>query len=91
MGGYCFSVNSFKWTFLQQASTPFLCLSDYHPDTWNPAWSVATILTGLLSFMLEKSPTLGSVETTEAEKRRLAAASHGRMKKPLPAATFFRC
>ena len=54
-----------------------LCHPDYHPDTWNPAWSVATILTGLLSFMLEKSPTLGSVETTEAEKRRLAAASHG--------------
>jgi len=36
-----------------------LSISDYHPDTWNPAWSVATILTGLLSFMLEKSPTLG--------------------------------
>jgi len=53
-----------------------LSISDYHPDTWNPAWSVATILTGLLSFMLEKSPTLGSVETTDAEKRRLAAASH---------------
>ncbi|CAB1315637.1 unnamed protein product, partial [Coregonus sp. 'balchen'] len=30
-----------------------LCLSitDFHPDTWNPAWSVSTILTGLLSFM----------------------------------------
>merc|ERR1712227_699048 len=40
-----------------------LSISDYHPDTWNPAWSVATILTGLLSFMLEKNPTLGSIET----------------------------
>ncbi|CAM9024587.1 unnamed protein product [Wickerhamomyces anomalus] len=28
-----------------------LSMSDYHPDLWNPAWSVATILTGLLSFM----------------------------------------
>ena len=46
-----------------------LSISDYHPDTWNPAWSVATILTGLLSFMLERAPTMGSVETTENEKR----------------------
>ena len=23
-----------------------LSISDYHPDTWNPAWSVSTILTG---------------------------------------------
>lgn len=53
-----------------------LSISDYHPDTWNPAWSVATILTGLLSFMLERSPTMGSVETTENEKRVLAARSH---------------
>eukprot|EP00106_Octopus_bimaculoides_P020961 XP_014788403.1 PREDICTED: ubiquitin-conjugating enzyme E2 J2-like [Octopus bimaculoides] len=42
-----------------------LSISDFHPDTWNPAWSVSTILTGLLSFMLEKSPTLGSLETSD--------------------------
>lgn len=53
-----------------------LSISDYHPDTWNPAWCVSTILTGLLSFMLEKSPTLGSIETTDALKRRYAAGSH---------------
>ena len=29
-----------------------LSISDFHPDLWNPAWSVATILTGLLSFMV---------------------------------------
>lgn len=32
-----------------------LSISDFHPDTWNPAWSVATILTGLLSFMVNIS------------------------------------
>ncbi len=53
-----------------------LSISDYHPDTWNPAWSVATILTGLLSFMLERSPTLGSIETSDYEKRSFAARSH---------------
>ncbi|XP_069774876.1 ubiquitin-conjugating enzyme E2 J2 [Narcine bancroftii] len=54
-----------------------LCLSitDFHPDTWNPAWSVSTILTGLLSFMVEKGPTLGSIETSEYTKRQLAAQS----------------
>ncbi|KAK8736122.1 hypothetical protein OTU49_004833 [Cherax quadricarinatus] len=52
-----------------------LSISDFHPDTWNPAWSVATILTGLLSFMLEKSPTFGSIETSDYEKRQLAQQS----------------
>ncbi|XP_022189614.1 ubiquitin-conjugating enzyme E2 J2 [Nilaparvata lugens] len=52
-----------------------LSISDFHPDTWNPAWSVSTILTGLLSFMIEKSPTLGSIETSEYERRQLAAQS----------------
>lgn len=32
-----------------------LSISDFHPDTWNPAWSVSTILTGLLSFMVNSS------------------------------------
>ena len=32
-----------------------LSISDFHPDTWNPAWSVSTILTGLLSFMVNRS------------------------------------
>lgn len=53
-----------------------LSISDYHPDTWNPAWCVATILTGLLSFMLEKQPTLGSVETSEFQKKQFALKSH---------------
>ncbi|XP_053672604.1 ubiquitin-conjugating enzyme E2 J2 [Anopheles nili] len=52
-----------------------LSISDFHPDTWNPAWSVATILTGLLSFMLEATPTMGSCETTIHEKRRYAQQS----------------
>jgi len=52
-----------------------LSISDFHPDTWNPAWSVATILTGLLSFMLEKAPTLGSIETNDYQKRQYAENS----------------
>jgi len=52
-----------------------LSMSDYHPESWNPLWSVASILNGLLSFMLDKTPTLGSIETSDNEKRKLAAQS----------------
>jgi len=51
-------------------------MSDFHPGTWNPAWSVATILTGLLSFMLSDEMTTGSVTSAERDKRILATRSH---------------
>jgi len=56
-----------------------LCLnvSDYHPESWNPMWSVSTILTGLHTFMLDTSPTFGSVNSTPEEKRRYAKLSLG--------------
>ncbi|GFY97260.1 ubiquitin-conjugating enzyme 33 [Actinidia rufa] len=52
-----------------------LSMSDFHPESWNPMWSVSSILTGLLSFMIDNSPTTGSVKTTVAEKERLAKSS----------------
>ncbi|KAL3670273.1 putative ubiquitin-conjugating enzyme E2 33 [Phytophthora oleae] len=52
-----------------------LSMSDFHPETWNPMWSVSSILTGLYSFMLENQATLGSINTTDAQKRKYAAAS----------------
>ncbi|KAI3786236.1 hypothetical protein L1987_45371 [Smallanthus sonchifolius] len=52
-----------------------LSMSDFHPESWNPMWSVSSILTGLLSFMMDNSPTTGSVNTTVSEKQRLAKAS----------------
>ncbi|WOO81445.1 Ubiquitin-conjugating enzyme E2 6 [Vanrija pseudolonga] len=55
-----------------------ICMSmtSYHPSTWNAAWSVATILTGLLSFMLSDEITAGAVKTTDEQKRQLATQSH---------------
>lgn len=50
-------------------------MSDYHPETWNPMWSVSSILAGLFSFMNETTPTLGSIVTTDAQKRKYAASS----------------
>ncbi|KAL3720717.1 hypothetical protein ACJRO7_005516 [Eucalyptus globulus] len=52
-----------------------LSMSDFHPESWNPMWSVSSILTGLLSFMMDNSPTTGSVNTTAEEKQRLAKSS----------------
>ena len=52
-----------------------LSISDFHPETWIPTWSVATIINGVLSFMLEDTPTTGSVQTTLADKHRLREKS----------------
>ena len=51
-----------------------LCLSitSFHPDSWNPSWSISSILNGFLSFMCDTSATLGSIETTYAQKRKFA-------------------
>ena len=52
-----------------------LSMSDFHPESWNPMWSVSTIITGLISFMVESSPTLGSIETSVMQKRQFAKYS----------------
>ncbi|EIE23404.1 UBC-like protein [Coccomyxa subellipsoidea C-169] len=52
-----------------------MSMSDYHPETWNPLWSVASILTGLLSFMLEDTVTAGYMQTTDEQKKQLASES----------------
>mmetsp|Transcript_5424 Transcript_5424/g.8567 ORF Transcript_5424/g.8567 Transcript_5424/m.8567 type:complete len:227 (-) Transcript_5424:2189-2869(-) len=52
-----------------------LSMSDFHPESWNPMWSVSTILTGLYSFMIETAPTLGSIESTTSQKQKFARQS----------------
>jgi ubiquitin-conjugating enzyme E2 J2 len=52
-----------------------LSMSDFHPETWNPVWSVSTILMALNSFMLDRDSTAGSIETSDTEKRRKARES----------------
>mmetsp|Transcript_16949 Transcript_16949/g.21447 ORF Transcript_16949/g.21447 Transcript_16949/m.21447 type:complete len:231 (-) Transcript_16949:165-857(-) len=52
-----------------------LSMSDFHPESWNPMWSVSTIITGLISFMAESSPTLGSIETSVNQKKKFARLS----------------
>lgn len=53
-----------------------LSISDYHPESWNPLWSVSTILLGISSFFYDDEMTAGACRgVTDEEKRRLAAAS----------------
>lgn len=53
-----------------------LSISDYHPESWNPIWGMSSILVGLLSFMVGKESTLGSINSSDTEKRRHAVESH---------------
>ena len=57
-------------------NTP-ICMSmtNFHPEDWNPAWSVSTILKGLLSFMCEETHTQGAVEKPSKEERKALALS----------------
>lgn len=53
-----------------------LSMSDFHPSSWNPSWSISTILNGLLSFMVGDESTTGSIKTSVHEKKMYAARSH---------------
>ncbi|CEG01989.1 Ubiquitin-conjugating enzyme, E2 [Ostreococcus tauri] len=59
------------------AENQSVCMSmtEWHQESWNPAWSASCIVTGFISFMTTDEQTSGGVRTTDAEKRRLAAAS----------------
>eukprot|EP00802_Teleaulax_amphioxeia_P016528 Tamp_16649.p1 GENE.Tamp_16649~~Tamp_16649.p1 ORF type:complete len:221 (-),score=49.29 Tamp_16649:441-1103(-) len=52
-----------------------LSMSDFHPETWNCMWSVSSILQGVVSFMLDSAPAIGTITTSEAVKRQLARKS----------------
>lgn len=52
-----------------------LSMSDFHEESWNPSWSVATIITGLLSFMTGDERTTGSIVTSTQTKIQLSKKS----------------
>lgn len=56
-----------------------LCLSmtDFHPESWNPAWSVETILVGLLSFFISDAEH-GYGAISMPEQRRMVLATESR-------------
>lgn len=52
-----------------------LSISDFHPESWNPAWHVSTIIQGLQSIMVERDRVQGGVNCTQAAKRKYARDS----------------
>ncbi|CAD6192093.1 unnamed protein product [Caenorhabditis auriculariae] len=54
-----------------------LSISDYHPESWNPGWTVTSILVGLHSFMNEDDMAAGTVNEPPEICRQHAASSKG--------------
>jgi len=53
-----------------------LSFSAYHPELWQPAWGVRTILEALISFMPTPGDgAVGAVEATSEDRKRLARES----------------
>jgi len=52
-----------------------MSISNHHPESWNPAWNVQTILIGLISFFVSDELTAGCIKTTDQAKRHLAKES----------------
>ena len=54
-----------------------ICLSytAYHQETWNPAWTINTMLRGFISFMYSNDSTFGSINSTDEHKKSFVADS----------------
>lgn len=53
-----------------------LTVTSFHPDSWNPAWDVRTVLTSIIAFLPTKTEgAVGGVEASDAERRKLALQS----------------
>ena len=61
------------------AENQSICMSmtEWHQESWNPAWSSQAIVTGFISFMSANEHTSGGVRTTDEEKRRIGGGVAG--------------
>lgn len=50
-------------TYQMQRDGICLSISDFHQESWNPAWKVTQIVMGLVSFWLSTEYTYGSIES----------------------------
>lgn len=49
-----------------------LSISDYHPESWNPAWKTESILIALISFMNSDETAVGCVNSSLEQKKDFA-------------------
>ena len=50
-------------------------MSDYHPETWSPMWSITTILVGFISFMNSEENSTGTTRSDRKSRASLARKS----------------
>ncbi|TNV74943.1 hypothetical protein FGO68_gene15506 [Halteria grandinella] len=49
--------------------------TNYHPETWSSAWTISSMLIGLVSFMHTNERTVGGVDTNDYQKKLYAQRS----------------
>ena len=57
------------------AENQSVCTTEWHEESWNPAWDATTLTIWFLSFMTTNEHTSGGVRTTDEQKRSLAEKS----------------
>lgn len=67
-----------------------LSISNYHPESWNPVWTIHTILIGLLAFMVGTDKTKGSIESSDSDKKKFAVESQAQLSEPSTAVAYPR-
>lgn len=56
-----------------------ICMSftDYHPESWQPAWTISNILHGIVSYMpVDEDMAIGAVKVSSADRKKIAKYSH---------------
>jgi ubiquitin-conjugating enzyme E2 J2 len=61
-----------------------MSMSDFHPESWNPLWSVATIIQGVQSFMDSDELTTGGLKASESDRKKYAELSIAYNQKTYP-------
>ena len=61
-----------------------MSMSDFHPELWNPLWSVATIIQGVQSFMTDDELTTGGLIASESDRKKFAELSMDYNQKTYP-------
>ena len=52
-----------------------LSISDFHPETWSPTWTIESILLGLISFMNAEESAVGVIGSSQRERKEFAVDS----------------
>ena len=66
-----------------------LSFSGYHQETWNPIWTISSMMRGLVSFMYTEDVTVGAIKTSDEEKKAIAKDSKRRVLEISKIATLF--